>query len=127
MKSGLAEDWRWLLSALSPSTHQMRKHHNWSKIGGRGVKRTPGDDGTEQKNHVHPFLPNPEAESRILTSKPPPVSLQQLPVQHLGSAAPFFFILASTDKEIAMSVTSCRGYLCGTKSTHNQYPFSMRS
>lgn len=47
------------------------------------------DDGTEQKNYFHGFLPNPEAEFRILTSLP--VTLQQVPAQHVGSDAPFVF------------------------------------
>lgn len=59
-----------------------------AKMEGGGVKKAPGDDGTEQKNQVHHFLPNPEAESRILTSKASSVTLQQVPVQRLGSAAP---------------------------------------
>lgn len=91
------------------------------------MKRAPADDGTEQKNQVHCFLPNPEAESRILTPKPSPGTLQQVPVKLLGSAAPFFFlILAPKDKEMAMTTTSCRGCLYGVESTDNQYPFSMR-
>lgn len=63
------------------------------------MKRATGDDSTEQKNNFHGFLPNPEAEFRILTSKPSAVTLQQVPAQHLGSDAPFwFFILSPTDK-----------------------------
>lgn len=90
------------------------------------MRRAPADC-TKQDNQVHYFLPNSEAESGILTSKPSPVTLQQVPVQHRDSAAPFFFlILAPEDKKIVISVSSCRGCLCGTESAHNQYPFSMR-
>lgn len=53
------------------------------------MKRATHDDSTEQKNHFHGFLP--EAEFRILTSKPSPVTLQQVGAQHLGSDGPFVF------------------------------------
>lgn len=56
------------------------------------MKRATGDDSTEQKNNFHGFLPNPEAEFRILTSKPSAVTLQQGPAQHLGSDDPFVFL-----------------------------------
>lgn len=55
------------------------------------MNRATRDDGTEQKNLFHGFLPNLEAEFRILTSKPSPVTLQQVPAHHLGSDAPFVF------------------------------------
>lgn len=55
------------------------------------MKRATGDDSTEQENHFHGFPPNPEAEFRILTSKLSPVTLQQVPAQHLGSDTPFVF------------------------------------